>query len=144
MRPVFALAALALTLSTPTAMAQSGGRLIVDVSGLRNDNGVVRCGLFSSPDTFRKPGQEMRGVVARPKAQRASCVFNGIPSGTYAVAVFHAERNESQIEYGLFGKPKQGFGFSRNPSTTLGPPGYEAAAFNYSGGSQSLAVTLRY
>lgn len=144
MRNVICCTALALTLFAPAAFAQSGGRISVNVSGLHNDNGVVRCGLFSSAATFRKPGQEMRGVVARPNGQNATCVFSGIPAGAYAVAVFHAEKNETQVEYGMFGKPKQGFGFSRNPSTTFGPPSYEAAAFNYSGGNQSLPVTLQY
>jgi len=79
------------------------------------DNGSVRCGLYSSADGFREPGREMRGVAAPIKNGQATCMFSGIPAGTYAVAVFHAERNETQMETGLFGKPKQGYGFSNNP-----------------------------
>jgi uncharacterized protein (DUF2141 family) len=128
----------------PAAVAQSSGRITIAVSGLRSGEGVVRCGLYDTADKFRKPGQEMRGVVARPDGQRAACVFNGIPPGSYAVAVFHAEKNETQLEYGMFGKPKQGYGFSRNPSSTFGPPDFNAAAFNYAGGNQTLPVTLQY
>ena len=47
-------------------------------------------------------------------------MFSGLPAGTYAVAVFHAEHNETQMETGLFGKPKQGYGSSNNPSSTFG------------------------
>jgi uncharacterized protein (DUF2141 family) len=57
----------------------------------------------------------MRGAVAPIKNGQATCVFNAVPAGTYAVAVFHAEHNETQMETGLFGKPKQGYGFSNNP-----------------------------
>ena len=128
----------------PAALAQSSGRITVAVSGLHSDEGVVRCGLYDSADKFRKPGQEVRGVVARPDGQRAACVFSGISPGSYAVAVFHAEKNETQLEYGMFGKPKQGYGFSRNPSSTFGPPNFDAAAFNYAGGNQTLPVTLQY
>jgi uncharacterized protein (DUF2141 family) len=53
----------------------------------------------------------MRGAVAPIKNGQATCVFSAVPAGTYAVAVFHAERNETQMETGLFGKPKQGYGF---------------------------------
>jgi glycosyltransferase involved in cell wall biosynthesis len=88
----------------------------------------VRCGLYSSPDGFRVPGREMRGAVARIRNGHATCVFNGLPAGTYAVAVFHAEHNEAQMETGLFGKPKQGYGFSRNPSSAFGPPSFASAA----------------
>ncbi len=144
MRSVLIYAALGFGVAVSAAMAQAPGRLSVSVSGLHSDNGVVRCGLYASADTFRKPGREVRGVVARPTGQRATCVFSGITAGSYAVAVFHAEQNETQIEYGMFGKPKQGYGFSRNPSSSFGPPNFDAAAFEYTGGNQTLPVTLQY
>ena len=126
------------------AFAQDSNRLGINVGGLRNDNGVVRCGLFASADGFRQPGREFRGVVAPAKGQNATCVFSNIPAGTYAVAVFHAEHNETQMKTGMFGKPEQGYGFSRNPSTTFGPPDFSAAAFEYKGGAQAVPVTLHY
>lgn len=126
------------------ALAQSPGRVTVTVLGLHSNDGVVRCGLYDSAAAFRKPGQEVRGVVAKPDGQRAACIFNGVPPGKYAIAVFHAEKNETQIEYGMFGKPKQGYGFSRNPSSGMGPPSFDAAAFDYAGGNQTMPVTLQY
>ena len=116
----------------------------MSVEGVRNDNGSVRCGLYSSADGFREPGREMRGVVAPIKNGHATCVFSGIPAGTYAVAVFHAEHNETQMETGLFGKPKQGYGFSNNPSSMFGPPGFESAAFAYNGASLQVPIRLSY
>lgn len=134
---------LALAFSS-AAHAQSPGRLSVTVAGVRNDNGAVRCGLYASADGFRDPGREMRGAVAPIKNGQATCVFSGIPAGTYAVAVFHAEHNETRIETGLFGKPKQGYGFSNNPSSMFGPPSFNAAAFEYKGGHLNLPVQLSY
>jgi uncharacterized protein (DUF2141 family) len=126
------------------ASAQSPGKLSVTVAGVRNDNGSVRCGLYSSADGFREPGRETRGVAAPIKNGQATCVFSAVPAGTYAVAVFHAEHNETQMETGLFGKPKQGYGFSNNPSSTFGPPGFASAAFAYKGGALDLPVQLSY
>jgi uncharacterized protein (DUF2141 family) len=126
------------------ASAQSPGRLNVNVTGLRNDNGVVRCGLYASADGFRQPGREFRGAIARIRGNQATCSFGSIPAGNYAVAVFHAEQNETQMDVGMFGKPKQGFGFSRNPSAAFGPPSFSAAAFDYKGDNQALQVRLQY
>jgi uncharacterized protein (DUF2141 family) len=137
------LTALALGTANP-ASAQSQGRLSVSVEGVRNDSGSVRCGLYSSPDGFREPGREMRGAVAPIKNGQATCLFSGVPAGTYAVAVFHAEHNETQMETGFFGKPKQGYGFSNNPSSTFGPPSFDSAAFTYKGGTLHLPVQLSY
>jgi uncharacterized protein (DUF2141 family) len=139
------LATLALSaIVTTAAIAQSAGRISVTVTGLRNDQGSVRCGLYASADGFRQPGREFRGVAVPIKGQRATCVFGNIPSGSYAVAVFHAERNETQMEYGMFGKPKQGYGFSRNPASSFGPPSFAQAAFEHRGGTQAMQVQLHY
>jgi Uncharacterized protein conserved in bacteria (DUF2141) len=78
------------------ASAQSAGKLSASVAGVRNDSGSVRCGLYSSADGFREPGREMRGAVAPIKNGQATCVFSGVSAGTYAIAVFHAEHNETQ------------------------------------------------
>jgi uncharacterized protein (DUF2141 family) len=48
------------------------------------------------------------------------------------------------METGLFGKPKQGYGFSNNPSSTFGPPSFASAAFAYKGGALQLPVQLGY
>ena len=134
---------LVLALAT-TASAQSSGKLSVAVTGVRNDSGSVRCGLYSSADGFREPGREMRGAVAPIKNGQATCVFNAVPAGTYAVAVFHAEHNETQMETGLFGKPKQGYGFSRDAKGSFGPPGFDAAAYKYPGGNSVWPVHIEY
>src|SRR5262245_11240415 len=146
MRTKFCLAVIALVAGglTVTANAQAGGQLGVSVSGVRNDSGAVRCGLYASADGFREPGRQFRGAVATIRNGRANCVFSGLPSGTYAVAVFHAEHNETQMETGLFGRPKQGFGFSRNPSSTFGPPDFSSASFEFKGTPMSLPVRLSY
>ncbi len=126
------------------AYGQSGNTISVAVSGLRNNNGDVRCGLFNSAATFPKSGQEFRGVVAPIANQQATCVFNDVPSGTYAVALFHAEKGETKMRTGFFGQPEEGYGFSRNATGNMGPPAFNAAAYSYAGGNTSWPVTITY
>jgi uncharacterized protein (DUF2141 family) len=130
--------------STLSAAAQAAGRLTVSVGNARNDNGSIRCGLYASPDGFGEPGREFRAAVAPIKNGQATCAFRGIPGGQYAVALFHAERNETRMTTGTFGKPQEGYGFSRNPSSTFGAPGFESAVFEYNGGNMNLPVRLNY
>lgn len=141
---VFTSLLLGLTAGMAAANAETGGRISVPVSGLRNDDGVVRCGLYAAAEAFPKAGQESRGVIAKIRGAQATCVFNGLQPGTYAVAAFHAESNETQMQYGLFGKPKEGYGFSRNPSSSMGAPKFAAAAFDYAGGAQTVPIRLNY
>ncbi len=141
----FAITMLCLGLSAGVSAANAdAGRLSVPVSGLKNDNGVVRCGLYDGPGAFPKAGQETRGVIARIKGGQATCVFNGLKPGTYAVAAFHAANNETQMQYGMFGRPKEAYGFSRNPPSRMGVPAFASAAFDYTGGAQSAPIRLAY
>jgi uncharacterized protein (DUF2141 family) len=127
------------------AGAQSGQNTIsVPVSGLQTSAGSVRCGLYDSAQTFRKTGQEAMGSVVSIKGTSATCVFKGVAPGTYAIAAFHASKGETELSYGLFGKPKQGYGFSRNPASLFGPPSFSAASFVYKGGAVSVPITLSY
>jgi uncharacterized protein (DUF2141 family) len=144
MRIALPLVLFAALVPATIANAQSAGRLGVSVSGVRSDSGSVRCGLYASANGFREPGSQFRGVAAPIRGGQANCVFNAVPPGTYAVAVFHAEQNETRMETGAFGRPKQGYGFSRNPSSSFGPPGFSDAAFEFRGGSLSVPVHLHY
>ena len=141
---VSAVLLLALTAGASAANAQAAGRLSVPVSGLRSDEGVVRCGLYAGAASFPKAGQESRGVIAKIKGGQATCVFNGLKPGTYAVAAFHAANDETQMQYGMFGKPKEGYGFSRNPPARMGAPAFASAAFDFTGAAQSAPITLSY
>jgi uncharacterized protein (DUF2141 family) len=138
------LVAAALFAGSTGVYAGTGGTITVPVGGIQNDNGVVRCGLFSSADTFRQPGAQMKGSIARISGGSATCKFTGVPAGTYAVAVFHAENNESMIRTGMFGKPKEGYGFSKNAGGSFGPPSFGEASVAFNGSSATWPVHLRY
>ena len=116
----------------------------MNVYHVRNDKGVVRCGLFNSPNGFRKPGSQFLGVNATPSGGTATCVFEKVPPGTYAVALFHAEKNEAEMTYGFLGIPDQGYGFSNNPDTTFGPASFKDASFSFTGGNMPLSVRVSY
>jgi uncharacterized protein (DUF2141 family) len=141
---VAAVAALALASMLTATLSQPAGKLSITVTGVRNADGVVRCALFNSPTAFPKIGQEWRGVIAPIRGGAANCVFTGVPAGTYAVAFFHAEHNETQLTTGMFGKPTQGYGFSNNATGSFGPPNFSAAAFRYDGGNLVLQGSLTY
>ena len=147
MRNIFVSVAVAFALilgSVPAARSQSTGTITVNVYHLHSDKGVVRCGLFNSPDGFGKPGSQFLGVNATPSGGVATCVFEKVPPGTYAVALFHAEKNETKMTYGFFGAPDQGYGFSNNPDTTFGPASFKDASFSFTGGNMPLSVRVSY
>lgn len=145
MRAIFLTGCLAAAMAfAGTAFAQQGNDITVAVEGLRNDQGVVRCGLFNSPNGFREPGKEFKGVEAPISGGKANCLFTSVPPGTYAVALFHAEHGEKVLETGMFGIPKMGYGFTRDAKGSMGPPSFGAAAYTYAGGPSTWTVKVQY
>ncbi len=126
------------------AVAQTSNNISVVVEGLRNDTGMVRCGLYASANGFREPGKEWKGVAVPIQGGKATCLFTDVPPGSYAAAVFHAENNETQLETGMFGRPKQGYGFTRDARGSFGPPSFDAAAYKYPGGNSVWPVHIEY
>jgi uncharacterized protein (DUF2141 family) len=140
----FALAVTCATAFAVIAEAQQGNSITVQVSGLRNNTGDVRCGLYNSAATFPKNGQELKGVQAPIANQQATCTFTDVPPGTYAVALFHAEQGQTVMRTGMFGMPRDGYGFSRNAKIGMGPPAFNDAAYSYAGGATTWPVTITY
>jgi len=118
--------------------------VVVRMTDFVNDNGRVQCGLFDREDGWRDESRALKMTTARIEGKRATCRFEQVDPGQYAVAVFHAQANESQVNYGLFGKPQQGVGFSNNPSVTWGPPSFDEAAFRIESATVNLDVQMKY
>jgi uncharacterized protein (DUF2141 family) len=117
----------------------------VDIDGLRSDRGRVLCSLFSSAADFPKKADR---AVAHAKSEifgrHATCEFQGVPPGTYAVSVFHDENSNGKLDTNFMGIPREGVGASNNAKGRFGPPKFSAAAFQHSGGRMILKICINY
>lgn len=78
-----------------------------------------------------------------PAAQAADLRFTGLPSGNYAIALIHDENGNNKLDT-MFGIPREGFGFSRNPAIRFGPPRFDSAQFVVSSGEVGETVRVKY
>jgi uncharacterized protein (DUF2141 family) len=115
------------------------------VVGLRNSNGNVICTLFKSPVGFPSDDSTAAGDMTVPVRQAAAtCDFRGLAPDKYALVVFHDENANGKFDKGLFGIPKEGYGFSNNVKPRFSAPSFDRAAFRYRGGEQSLTIDTIY
>ncbi len=122
-----------------------GSVIRVEITGARNDKGQVLCALFS-PDTGF-PGKVENAVAHSHSAithGSAVCEFAGIAPGRYAASVFHDENSNGKMDTNFIGMPKEGVGASNDAKGHMGPPKFDAAAFQYSGGGLELKIKLAY
>ncbi len=138
LRPLTALLAAPLLLG-----AASPGRIAVAVEGLRSTKGnIIICVTRDSghfPDCEGDPLSRHMTITALDPA----AVFPSLPSGDYAVALIHDENKNGRLDK-MFGVPREGIGFSRNPRLTFGPPRFAAAQFPVGTQPVEENIKLRY
>jgi uncharacterized protein (DUF2141 family) len=109
--------------------------LTIDITGLRNSDGNVTCGLYTSSLGFPDdPSKVKFKVVNKISSQMtATCKFDGLQTNLdeVAVSVLHDEDANGHMEMNFIGIPKEGWATSNNAEAqTFGPPKYEDAKFN--------------
>jgi hypothetical protein len=73
----------------------------------------MRCGKSGSNGAFRAIGGSLVSLRTRRAPVGLIRVFKRNAAGTFAIAVFHAQRNGAQLESGLFGKLERRHGAFR-------------------------------
>lgn len=136
------LAALSL-LATTLIGAMPVGRLEIVVGNLRSSKGLVRVCLTADPDNFPACVNDARAITRTVPAREATIDVSGLPHGNYAFAVIHDENSNAKLDT-FAGIPKEGFGFSRNPAATFGPPRFAAARFALDSDAELQQVRMRY
>ena len=141
-RKLATLAAAALALLAP-AFA-SAADLTVRIEGVRSADGDIRVALHRRADGVEFP--DSAGIVkaaTRPAAEGGGLVFAGLAPGEYAIAAFHDEDRDGDLNTNLLGIPTEGYGFSNEARGTFGPPDFDAAAFTIKAGNSQPVVTVK-
>jgi uncharacterized protein (DUF2141 family) len=142
---VLAVCLMSLARCLAQAAPPQKGVIHVDVVGLRNNKGQVFCALYASAEGFPKNSQKaIRRDTSSVTERKASCEFSGIEPGAYAVSVFHDENSNGKLDTNFFGIPREGVGASNDARGHMGPPKFDAARFQFSGGRLNLKVTINY
>ncbi len=126
-------------------MASTDSSLDVAVSGLRSKKGNVLICLTASSKAFPDCSKDPNALKRTVKATAAGSVsFGAVASGTYALSLIHDENGNGKLDTSM-AIPSEGFGFSRNPKITFGPPKFKAASFALSGaGNQTVKMKYMF
>ena len=120
--------AIIVTVFATPIFAQTG-TVIVEISGVENNTGIIRIGLYNSEGTFPTYGENFKGAEPNANVTGVSYTFTDIPIGTYAIAVWHDENENKEMDKNLFGAPTENYGFSRNIYGSFGPPSFDEVSF---------------
>ncbi len=120
--------------------------LVVRVSGLRNDAGLVQVYLWQQAEGFpTRAERAVQRLSAEIAGGEAELRFVDPPQGQVAVSVIHDENRNGQLDTGFLGIPEEGVGASIGPDyRRLGPPRFQDAAFELGSAGRSLDIRLSY
>lgn len=123
------------------AASAAAADLAVTIENVGGAGGNVRVGLFANGQTF--PGNPDRGETVPAAPGGVTVVFRDLQPGNYAVSAFHDLNANNKLDTGLFGRPAEPLGFSRDARARMGPPSFDDAAFAVDGAAAKIAVRLR-
>lgn len=120
------------------------GEVTIDIIGLESNKGKAIVGVYANPDRFLEDDGALQIDCPTEKIKdlKTSATCNLKP-GTYAIAVFHDENNNDELDSNFIGIPKESVGFSQNPSFSFGPPDFEEADFKLADDKIHLTVKMK-
>ncbi len=97
-------------------------KIELTVNRLKKVSGVIVVGIYCDENSFPTEGKEFRKLSFEVSELSVLCPIHDLPPGEYALAIFHDENADGICNLGLFGIPKEGFGFSNNIRPRLRAP----------------------
>jgi uncharacterized protein (DUF2141 family) len=127
-------------------LAASAGAadLTIELAGVRSESGHLMIAVYDSAATFRREGEEAVAVRVRAHTGPQQITLGGLPEGSYAIAVYHDENLNRELDTNLLGLPTEGRGFSNDAAGRFGPPDFEAAKLVLGAGPTRSRVALVY
>ena len=118
----------------------------VTVNGIRSENGQIVVGVFTDDLSFRKEQGLLKTIVPKTNLSDGTMTFSlSLEPGLYGLSVLDDENGDGQMEYGMLGIPKEGFGFSDYYHTGLKRPRFDSFKFTVDNGQvKKITVKMRY
>ena len=130
----------------PESEAKGGNSTIaVEMSDIRNSNGEIKITLFNTGDGYP---EDVKSVLGYEYAEivdgKASCTFDGLVPGTYAIIILHDEDKDGDMTSNRIGVPKEGVGVSNNAKMKFGPPKWKDSKFEVTEGTVKQNIKMTY
>jgi uncharacterized protein (DUF2141 family) len=112
----------------------------VELTGLQ-PRGQVLMQVFNSEESYRAGN----GIAVRQipvTGPTASVVFSDVPTGQYAVRLFHDLNGNGELDTNPFGIPTEPFAFSNNARGSFGPATWQQAVFTLNAGENVHQIAV--
>ena len=104
--------------------------ITVQISNVEGQTGEVLIGLYNKAEGFTLIEKVyQKGKIENISNNFMTYIFTTVPSGEYAISIFHDENSNRKLDKNFFGIPKEGYGFSNNLRPALRSATFEESMF---------------
>ena len=124
--------------------AEGAAKLTVQTSGLRDAEGEMAVTVYpDDPRRFMARGGKLLRARVKANLPTTSACF-WLPSGVYAVSVYHDRNGNRDFDRNRLGRPAEGFGFSNDAPTRFGLPSFDQTRFRLPPVGRTLKIKMHY
>jgi uncharacterized protein (DUF2141 family) len=127
----------------PLAGNAGSAELEVAIERIRNARGDLHLCLTRDPAHFPDCKGDPRAVSRTVPASAREVRLAGLAPGAWALSVFHDENRNRKLDFTLM-IPREGFGFSRNPTVRFGAPKFRQVVIDLPAGFTRQTVRMQY
>lgn len=133
--------------SQVTTTQRGSSALTIKVVGARNAKGTLAVALWKDAAAFPEDSTKairQRNIDLDARTLSAQTVFDDLPPGVYAVAVYHDENSNGNLDRGMFGRPTEGYGASNDARSMFSAPSFDEAQFALKAAAHTIEIKLGY
>lgn len=108
----------------------SQNTISVNVYNVPSQEGNINVAVYDSDESFLKFEGVVKTESTEAKKGMVTLKIGDMPPGEYALAIFHDENGNDELDTNWLGIPKEKVAFSKAKMRTFGPPKYKECAFN--------------
>lgn len=97
-------------------------RLEVEAVGVASSEGSILVAVYTSEKGFLQFDQVYRSTGSPAVAGTTRIIIEDLPKGEYALAIFHDENGNEELDTNWLGIPREPLGFSVARMKAFGPP----------------------
>jgi len=119
---------------TGFVFGQNTANLTVSIVNTEVTNSKLFVGLYDNEASFKQKLSAIDSIMIIPKTKICEVIFQNIPMGNYAVAVFQDMNNNGKIDLGKLKIPTEPVGISNySVRKSKLPPTFKKAKFTFCG-----------
>ena len=116
----------------------------ISITGFENTKGLCRLLVFDQPKGFPEGRYDAIIVKSYKIIAGKLDIELKLKSGQYAFSILHDENSNEELDRAWYGKPKEGFGISRNPKIYFTNPDFEDAEVPVNEKNKEFLIKMLY